>query len=78
MLYFKVCHIFYIIFWVQFYAPRISVITVIHYYHIVLNFCQMNSAFFFGGGGGGGVFFRVLLFGKYFLGVLSVTKYFSG
>ena len=54
---------------VQFYAPGTSVITVLHCYHIVLNFCQMNSIF-------GGYFFRVLLFGKYFLGVLSVAKHF--
>ena len=26
------------IFWVQFYAPGTSVITALHYYHVVLNF----------------------------------------
>ena len=71
------CFIFLTVFcWVQFYAPGTSVIIVLHYYHIVLNFCQMNSVFFFFLGGGG--IFRVLLFGKYFLVVLSVANYFLG
>ena len=65
--------IFKSIFWIQFYVPGTSVITVINYYHIVLSFCQMNSVFFLGG-----YFFRVLLFGKFFLGVVSVAKYFFG
>ena len=40
------CFIFLAVFcWVQFYAPGTSVITVFHYYHIVLNFCQMNKVF---------------------------------
>ena len=38
------CFIFLtVLFLVQFYAPGTSVITVLHYYHILLNFCQMNS-----------------------------------
>ena len=32
----------------------------LHYYHIMLDFCELNSVF-------KGIF-RVLLFGKYFLG----------
>ena len=55
----------------QLYAPDTSVITVIHYYHIVLNFCQMNSVY-------GGYFFRVLLFGKYFGGCFVSGKVFLG
>ena len=39
----------------------------LHYYLIMLDFCEMNSVF-------EGIF-RVLLFGKYFLGFLSVAKY---
>ena len=65
------CFIFLtVFFWVQFYAPGTSVITVLHYYHhIVLNFYQMNSVF-------GGYFFRVLLFGKYFFGCSVSGKVF--
>ena len=36
----------------------------------MLDFCEMNSVF--------EGFFRVLLFGKYFLGFLLVAKYFLG
>ena len=61
-------HILNSIFWLKFYAPGTLVITALHYYHIVLNFCQLNSVL--------EGFFRVLLFGKYFLGVMSVAKYF--
>ena len=32
-----------VLFWLKFYVPGTSVITVLHCYHIVLNFCQMNS-----------------------------------
>ena len=39
----------------------------LHYCHIMLDFCEMNSVF-------EGIF-RVLLFGKFFLGFLSVAKY---
>ena len=39
------CFIFLTVFLeVQFSAPGASVIKVLHYYHTVLNFCQMNSA----------------------------------
>ena len=38
-------HILAVFCWVQYYAPCTSVITVLHYYHIVLNFCQMNCVF---------------------------------
>ena len=34
-----------ICFWLKFYAPGVSVITVRHCYHIMLNFCQMSSVF---------------------------------
>ena len=64
-------HIFNSIFWVQFYAPDTSVITVLHYYHIVLNFCQIDSVF--AGYSVGFCFSKCI-----FLGVLSVAKYFLG
>ena len=66
------------IFWVQFYARGTSVIMGINYYHIVLNFCQMNSVFFLGGGGGGRVFLEFCFPESILLGVLSVAKYFWG
>ena len=38
------CSIFLTVFFgVQFYAPGTSVIMVLHYYCVVLNFCQMSS-----------------------------------
>ena len=43
---------------VQFYSPGASIIMGLHYCHIMLDFCQMNSVF-------QGIF-RVLLYGKYF------------
>ena len=68
-------HIFNSIFWVQFYSPSASIIMGVHYYHIMLDFFEMNSVFegifgfcfsescfFFLGGGG------FLLVAKYFLG----------
>ena len=45
---------------VQFYSPGASIIMGLHYCHIMLDFCEMNSVF-------EGIF-RVLLFGKYFWG----------
>ena len=61
-------HIFSSILWVQFYAPGTSVIIVLHYYHIVLNFCQRNSVL-------EGIF-KGLAFRKVFLlGVVSAAKY---
>ena len=63
-------HIFNSIFWVQFYSPSVSIIMGLHYHHIMLDFCEMNSVF--------EVFFGVLLFGKYVLGFLLVAKYFLG
>ena len=57
------------IFWFQFHSPGASIIMGLHYYHM-LDFCEMNSVF--------ESLFRVLLFAKYFLGFLSVAKYFFG
>ena len=40
------CFIFLAVyFWLKFYTPGTSVITVFHYDQIVLNFCQINSVF---------------------------------
>ena len=55
-------HSFNSIFWVQFYAPGTSVITVLHYYHITLNFCQMTSV-------SGGYFLGFCFSESIFLGV---------
>ena len=63
---------FTVFFWVQFYSPSTSVNTILHHYHTVLKFCQMNCVL-----EGIGIF-RALVFGKYFLGFLSVVKYFLG
>ena len=54
------------------YSLGTSVSTVLHYYHLTLNFCQMNQVL-------GGYFFRVSLFGKYFISFFfSAGKYFFG
>ena len=56
-----------IFFWFQFYSPGASIIMGLHYCHIMLDFCEVNSVlrvFFWGGGGEGG--FSVS--GKAFLG----------
>ena len=42
----------------------------LHYCHIMLDFCEMNSVL--------RVFFRVLLFGKYFFGFSVSGKIFFG
>ena len=42
----------------------------LHYYHVMLEFCEMDNVF-------EGIF-RVLLYGKYFFGFLLVAKYFFG
>ena len=70
-------HIFNSIFLVQFYAPSTSVITVLHYYNIVVNFCQMNSILedILGGFAFQKVFFFVFC-QSIFFGVLS--KYVFG
>ena len=34
-----------VFFWVQFYSPSASVIMGLHFYHIMLDFCEMNSVF---------------------------------
>ena len=34
-----------VFFWVQFHSPGASVIMGLHYYHIMLDFCEMNSVF---------------------------------
>ena len=40
------CFIFSTVFFgVQFYSPGASVIMGLHYYHIMLEFCEMNSVF---------------------------------
>ena len=55
------CFIFSTVFFgFQFYSPSASVIMGLHYYHIMLDFCEMNSVF-------EGIFW-VLLFGKYVFG----------
>ena len=65
------CSIFLTVFFgVQFYAPGTSVITVLHYYRIVLNFCNEQGFW--------RVLFRVLLFGKYFMGCSVSGKVFFG
>ena len=58
-----------VFFWVQFYSPGASVIMGLHYYHIMLDFCEMNSVF-------EGISFRVLLFGKYCFGFCVSGKAF--
>ena len=34
-----------VFFWLQFYSPGASIIMGLHYYHIMLDFCEMNSVF---------------------------------
>ena len=67
------CYIFSkVFFWVQFFLPSTSVNTVLHYYHIVLNFYQMKHVL-------GGYFLGFCFFSRYqFWGFVSVTKYFLG
>ena len=63
------CFIFSTVFlWVQFYSPGGSIIMGLHYYHIMLDFCKMNSVF--------KRIFRVLLFGKYIFGFSVSGKVF--
>ena len=65
-------HIFNSVFWVQFYSPGASIIMGLHYYHIMLDFCKMNSAFevFFQK-----VFFLFSVSGKvFFLGRLEIPN----
>ena len=71
MLHFEVFYILSSIFDVQSYSLGLgtSVSIVLHYYHIMLYFCLMNNIL-------GGYFFRVLLFGKYFLGFLLAKSIF--
>ena len=38
-------HIFNSIFWVQFYSPGASIIVGLHYHHVILDFCEINSVF---------------------------------
>ena len=70
-----------VLFWFQFYSPGASIIMGLHYCHIMLDFCEVNSVlrvffrtllseslllfFFFWGGGGEGGF---SVSGKAFLG----------
>ena len=56
----------------QFYAPG----TPVHYYHIMLNFCQVNSVF--RGYFLGLCFLKSLFFFLGGGGILLVAKYFSG
>ena len=45
-MYFKVFHISeQYFFLVQFYLPGASIIMSLHYYHIMCDFCEMNSVF---------------------------------
>ena len=69
-MYFKLFICSTVVFWFQFYSPDVSAIMGLHYYHIMLDFCEMNSVFT--------VFFRVLLFGKYFFGFSVSGKVFLG
>ena len=40
------CFIFSTVFFrVQFYSPGASIIMGLHYYHVILDFCEMNSVF---------------------------------
>ena len=52
-------------FWFQFYSPCASVIMGLHYYHIMLDFCEVNSVL--------RVFFRILLSESIFLREFSVS-----
>ena len=54
---------------VFFNSPGASVIMGLHYYHMMLEFRQMNSVF--------DSIFRVLLFGKYFFGFFSGKVFFG-
>ena len=67
----KCCIFSKVFFWVQFYSLGTSINTVLHYYHIVLNFYQMNNVL---GGYSLGLHFSVDIF----WGFLSLTKNFLG
>ena len=54
-------HIFNSIFWVQLYSPGTSIIMGLYYYHIMIDFCELNSVF-------EGIFLGFLLVAKYFFG----------
>ena len=69
MLYFYVLDIFKSIFWIEFYSSGTSINTVLHYYHIELNFYQMSHVL-------GGYFLGFHFLVGIFWGCLSVTKYF--
>ena len=58
-------HMFNIIFWTKFYSPGTSIIMGLHYYHIMLDFCKMNSVF-------EGIF-KGFALRKVFLGGFSVS-----
>ena len=45
-------------FWFQYYSPGASIIMGLHYCHIMLDFCKVNSVL--------RIFSRVLLFEKFF------------
>ena len=55
----------------QFYSPGTSVNTVLHYYHVKLNFCWTNRVL-------SGHFFRFGFSEGIFWGLPSATKYFFG
>ena len=60
-----------VFFWFQFYSPCASTIMGLHYCHITLDFCEVNSVL--------RIFFRILLSESIFLGgFLLVAKHFLG
>ena len=61
-LYFQVLYVFDGIFQVQFYSPGTSVSTVLHYYHLTLNFRSMNRVM---GGNFSGFHFMESIFGRF-------------
>ena len=61
----------------QFYSPGTSVNTVLHYYHIMLSFCQTNlvlGGYFLGFGFQEGIFGGLLSMTKYFLGLSEILN----
>ena len=64
------CLVFSTVFLGLVFSPGASITMGLHYYHMMLGFCKMNSVF-------EGIF-RVLLFGKYFVGFSVSSKVFFG
>ena len=63
-------------FWVQCYSPSASIIMDLHYYHIVLDFCEMNnvSEGIFGFCFSESSFWRFSVSGKVFFGSFRNTQ----